>query len=510
MPSLIGFRPTGRKQKSSKGGSGGSGGFSDTEALTLLKKKFLAGTEAGEFSSVYDVKRYMDVLNSVPETDKVAIEKADMEVVLRKFAAREKEVMFNKTIFEENTQRLLNEFVTTDGNGNIAGMPGIIANYAEVYALKAEEYANNVMADAYSKYGTDQKIPDEVLSYAKELEEKSAFYRDIYNSYVPGPDGQTGRLMRENIAFVPKLNQATGEMIGFDIKPRNEIDSKDYMATDTPVSLLDGGTPIPMYLPAINAIDDAGNSYKKAKFGEIEYEQVKQEGANGAVKYGDALVAKDRDTDWFGDEKNKQFNTYLKDSKSSGLNLSNGNTFKFKPNNIIPESVSTTRGHLFYTDSRGKSIEVEGANQEEKFSNLETYLKNIGKDPSTLISRDQRYSTGGARIKLAPPDIFDQVTEKISEKSLSPIRPDEYGPFMPGRTVPTAPQTPAPMPPPRQDSYFAKSTQSTQQGGIQIDGAMRVNRENKPDASKESVGGKTWVNDVIAKGRSIFTSSRNT
>jgi len=478
MAKLIGFRKT----KSEA-----------TNILDVVEKSYLNRTQYGEFNTVEEVDGLVNVLKGLPQTLDVQERIAGLENKKLQISAKLGDLLMEKGVFDTD----LNEALTNATKNNLSNPKQIIGSYAAIYGDAAERYETEVFSKIFKRYGTANTIPQEVLDYRKQLNDKAKLYGSVFNSYnfIDPDTNEIGMLNPEGFGIVVDTNPATGRISRMELVPSGEIKRDAYMRTDTPLQMIPGAPAkkIPTWIRTFDGgMSDFGKPIRSAVLGEFIYSGVDTAGKKddlGGLVLGQLKIQKEEEgilrrlgripvPKWFGWEERmfgREPELTVDTMRNDGVNLKN---FQFDSTDVPDGSVLQMGGRLFYsTDKKDEVFEIGGKDKNET---LRRYLQSVGKDPN---SANVPYFVD--RNYFAAPDGSSRIKGTIDDKFFNPPAPS----IPPAIESPRAPVEISPEPVVEEPAGFF---------------AQRTNRLNVPEESRETIGGLPSASDIVEKGKSFF------
>lgn len=468
--------------------------------ITLAEQAYLNKTNRGQFDTTDDVQGMINILQGIPGAQNsvsVQTKIAELNNKALQFESKKNDKLNAK----ENYDSKLKSQLQKDASGNYKNLGSLISAYASTYNDYANAFDENVIVPASKRYGSDDTVDDATLKYRNDLMKKAEYYSKLFNLY------NSNFLNPSAYAVVIDTNPANGTIISLDIVPNKPATEKDsfgvdeskFMMTDIPVNGL-AGNQFPMYLSANNAGKTKdGKLIKKAQFGNKTFEALgSKSSAEGTEDQSVGILKiKKENVPWqdsafiFNQSEVEQRNTALKELSTSGLDLSKSTDINFDSNDIPNGSVLKMGSRLFYQPKNSdKILELDGKDENEKKTNLESFLKSSNIDSEKIT----RYQITSSYLK------DDSGSSKVDSKKVNSSYFEPAG-SIPQSTLgkPTAQQMKE-----RLDSFEQGQSSPEEQGEGFF--TNRVNRQKKPSQPKESSGGKSSVNDVIDKGNSFFRS----
>lgn len=491
----------------------------ETQVANLVTEAYLNRTKYGEFNTVEEIDGAIAELAKLPQSVVVMEKIAELQNKKLQIGAKLNDLLNDKNLFDTDLQ----EQLTFAARNNFDAPLGLVGAYAAIYGDAAQRFEDDIATTISERYGTADKIPQEVLDYRKELEEKANTYGSLFNSYqFQDPDtGELGIHNGDAFAFKIDTNPATGNITRVEIVPAgNSTALEGYMRTDTPLNLVDGAPSkkVPVYLKTFDAgTSETGVQLRGARLGAFTYmgsatkpSKADQESLDGIgfqslkvqntdkqglfERVGRAVVPK-----WFGWE-DSLFGPEQQDVidvvRQDGINFKN---FQFDSNDI-PDGVVLRMGNrLFYsTDADNELLEVKGANENERRANLQKYLQGNGKDTRMM---DVPYFI--TRQSLQSPDGSSRIKGSIDANTFQPQLPTS--PQASALGPRPAASTTAPSSVLQPNGFFANQLATGNQTTTPATLPNRTNRPNIPEQSVESREGVgNFFSDVIEKGKSFF------
>lgn len=502
-----------------------SAGVSDSDMVSLVVSSALAGTRYGDFNTPEEVDTAINKLKQLPDSVEAAVKINELSAKKTQLDTKRADIMNDKNVFDTQLQ----DAKVAIAKNNLSNPRAIIGGYAALYADAYDKYQSQVMSKIYERYGTTGDIPADVTAYLTELQTKSNQYASLMNSYNPAlgfdkASGKIGPRDPDAIGFKVDTNPATGNIVSIDIVTTDQMDTKNYMRTDTSLNMgSDQYKQLPVYLRTFDTGQDAdGNTLKAAVIGGLKYEgtTTKQQADAGFTQNqlkltsGSESVWRNIGRVFMSDAKEtEKFGSPVRPGKmadqirSDGLDFSKN--FKFDSSDVPTDSLVKVGSRLFYSNPDGKLNEISGSTTEEKLKNFNGYMKALGKDPSTyalpyyatkdaLYNADGTTRTGaaitdkGVGVGSLPAGAVSQIPNggKTQVTSLGYGNSQNSGAIDPsiglGGTPP--PPTVATAAPQSMSAFFANK-----------------NKPDKPNApAPVTQGGFTDVNALIDRGRSFF------
>ncbi len=471
---------------------------SASKVVSLLEKTYLNRTKYGEFNTVDEVDGFIKTLQGLPQTTEVQEKIADMQNKKLQLGAKLNDILSEKNVFDTDLQEALGGAA----KNNFTNLKSLIGSYAAIYGDAADRYDQEILAKVGERYGTASNIPQETLDYRKKLADKAKLYSSMFNAYnVQDPNsGEIGMLNPDNFAVVVDTNPTNGAIQHLDIVPSGEVD-KNYMRTEVGVNVIPNipNKKLPVYLRTNDVgVTSDGKTIRGAQLGNITYqgatESTKDEGISAGVlaphKENVGFFSK---LNIFNDTPQEKLNKSIDQIKDRGVDFNSG-AYQFDSNQVPNEAVLRMGNRVFYSTGKNDEIlEITGKTSQEKQDNLNSYLKNVGKDPNKMlpyfITKDY----------LTAPDGSSRVKDKVDANFFNPVAPSSS----PTSFNTVSPQTPvAASNMPADLGFFAqraapKTANSTPE-------TIAVNRQKKPGEPTESSSGKISIGDVIEKGKSFF------
>lgn len=459
---------------------------SDAQTLDLLRKSQLSQTQTGEWSNVTDLDAYIAKLQKLPQTAKVQEEILDMQNKRLQVANKQSDLLASKGIYEQMVQ----DATTNAVKNNFNNPQQLLGALAAINADAADNYDQHVTNKIFQQYGSTSSIPDDILKYRTDLNDKAKTYADMFNAYnfVDQKTGEAGALDNKAYAVLMTTNPATGKVLNVDFVRSDKVPD-GFMRTDVNFGMGEGAKKLPTYLKSYDiGVTEQGTKIQGARLGDFSFA-----GTTEAVKKGDdesigkniLKIQKQSDNiftrlariflpvsaeyKYLGRSAERDY----EQAKSKGITTSN---FSFDSTNIPDNSLVQIGSKLYYQATDGGLQEISGKDATERQSNLDNYLNGIKQTPVGRFFADKNYllnSDGSSRIK----GTIDQNV------------------FTPAATTTT----------PKTISYAPEITQA--QALKQEMGSSFFASKNKltaPKTAKESSGGKSFVGDIIEKGKSFF------
>lgn len=491
---LLGFRhlapstPKGRK-----GGGGGKSGGSSKNKTTDAQAVSVYTSMLGKDPTVNQIEAVQGQLAQNPSVEaqianiKLGTQKQDLLIKQRKSAHSTQS--YNDSISDDKKEAMV------DSKGNIISLTTLASRYNDIYSGAAIDYQRKVVDKAIES-GTDTQ---EMRDYQKALQDKANFYQNIaIAANTRGPDGKVGNYTNLGIVAVPSINPSDNSVQGIDFMTSQEATkNKNLMLTDTGIQSTDEGGRIPMALP-VNYYPDPTNPNKlvaQATFGNVVYsgQRVPLTDSNG-----DPILDANGDQKYSTTDQLKVQNANdpnIKDVLTNGVSLKASLGVKADTSGKPALGTVTTRGgKVFYTDENGKTQYAPGDTLEDSTNNMKTYLSFLGKDPNKLMPSALLTAPSGT-----DPNMIDMSVTTTPRASTS--QPQQFSSPYAGLGSVAGPLVAAAT------GFFSKKAAEPAQQAPQTAPAptpTTPEAANKPNAPKESVGGKSWVTDIVAKGAKFF------
>ena len=474
-------------------------GFQKTKSDTgdntvrLLEKTYLNRTKYGEFNTVEEVDGFIGTLKGLPQSNTVQEKIADMENKKLQISTRLGDILSDKNVFDTDLQDAL----AGSAKNNFKNMKGLIGSYAAILGDAAERYDQEVVSNVMERYGTTSNIPAETLQYRKELNDRAKLYASLFNSYnVQDPStGEIGMLNPDNFAVIVDTNPVNGSIQRLDIVPSGSVD-KGYMRTEVGVNVIPNlpNKKLTVFLRTNDTgVTEDGKSIKGAQLGNISYQGTVDSTDDESLSKGILKAEKQKVgfLNWaniFSDSREEKLNASIEQVRESGINFDSG-AYQFDANNVPNDSVLKMGSRVFYSTGKDNEVlEISGKSAQEKQTNLDNYLKSVGKDSSKMlpyyVTKDYLYADDGSYKVKGKVDENYFTPPQISEQS------NQFNNVPQRSQVDIAAQQPTEQP--AEQSFFAG----------------RTNRPNKPEEPTESAGGAFSVKDVVEKGKSFFRQDK--
>jgi hypothetical protein len=389
----------------------------DVNGMTdIIEKTAINRTAYGRVNTVQDAQTVIEALRAAPQTLYTQEKILDYENKKEQLVASAQDMMMSKDNFQETVQSKLKEAA----KNNINNPRQMMAEYAQIYSEYADAYDGYIEDKVLNQYGSDTKLPADVVNFGTQLREQASFHAGLYNAYnFADSQGRLGAnafgdsLDTNAVAMVVQTNPMTGKISNVQYVPANQVPD-GFMRTDIQSNVYGseeaggvGQNKLPVFVQANEVPDGKGGVTLQARLGSLKFSgQKKGEGGSATILEIQNIPG------WFNDA---PINSVRKD----GLYL-NDQSFTFDKHDIPNQSLVRAGSKTFFQGGDGGLYEIKGADDSERQANLDAYYRKWNVNPAnvrtffadkTYLSKDD----GTPRVT----GIIDKSTTQV-DPSLSP------------------------------------------------------------------------------------------
>lgn len=457
-----------------------SSGGTNMSRINTLVSDFLAKAQAGsEFGTIDNPQVYqslIDLLSPYAGNAKIQAKIDNLLADKKKLEANFNSINQDKNNIDVN----LNDGLLQIARTYYSNPQALIQKTAELYNSVYEYLKNEAIPIATKKAGISGNVPNDLINYAKQIQDKSNDMLRLANSYISG----TGPQNPDSYGVFIQTNPDNGLPISIKIQPVSSLDTSmsGYKITN---NVTYAG--LPVYLNTV--LDQNGDEYGAVASGDSIYKYVLNPKTGGGSGMLEGIGPQGKSgflgigggTGFLGWGKTTVGSTEL---DWSGLKNFGADYVGIPPNSVLKDA----QNNYYYIDNSGKTLK---AGSKEAMG---AYLQIIGKNKDDVNNRAFLVNSDFLQAHPWQETGADgkTVTRMINSNWSGGIGP--IGPPAPVQQPKEAAAVELPAGPTSPVGYTGSFKSTT---------SASLKKEQPP---KEYVGGQYDFKSLMQKGKQLFQS----